>query len=672
MLIQSQTPDQVTADYDSQMQQRRENNIAPQPVIVDRLASKVRHDWDTARSHRLRENMTDRLLDCLRRRKGEYSPEKLNAIRSMGGSEIFMKLTGAKVFAAKSWISDIYTPSGDRPWSITPTPVPELPPNLEQELMQKAVQGAMQLGVPLEMMQELIEKHRKRLLDELKVEANERAEGMADHIEDALIQGDFHTEFDAFLDDFVTYPYAVFKGPIYRKEPDLKWIDLGTGQFVPQVEDKIIRKVKRVSPFDFYPSPSSKGVNDHWSIELHRLTPEDLTNMRGAAGYSNSNIAQALLQYRQGGLKEWAWNDSERQRLEGRDSIMAETETIDAIEWNGKISGLMLLEWGMDSSKVPDPYDEYQVSVMLVGNYVIRSVVNPDPRKKSDYYKACWRDVPGSFAGEALPEILSDCQDLCNAAIRALANNMGIASGPMMYYFGDRLVDGQDVTNLHPWKTIGVTESRTQSSTVPVGFFQPDSNATELLTVYERFSRYADNISGIPAYAYGSDQGAGAAKTASGLSMLLNAASKGIKQAIRSVDMNVIEPLVYKYYIHAMLDPAVDPMVKGDLHIKARGSASLLHKESNNQLVQQFLANTANPIDMQIVGVEARRKLLKETAKNLDMPISEIFPDDPMAQAMAQAAMMQQSGIAPEPQQQGQQNEARPEKAGTKRTTESS
>ncbi len=658
-MLNIQTPNQVTERANSEAATRREAGTFKQPVVLDRLAAMVRKDWETAKQHRARENLNDRLLDCLRRRKGEYSASKLSAIKSMGGSEIFMKLTGAKVHAAKSWIADIYSPSGDKPWSIEATPIPELPPNIEQELTQKAVQGALSLGVPLEVMQQLIEKHRSRLKDELKVEASERAEGMASHIEDELVQGDFHAQFDAFLDDFVTYPYAIFKGPIYRKKKSLKWVDLGTGEYEPQITDKIVKQVRRVSPFDYYPSPASVKPNDHWEIELHRLTPEDLTSMRGAAGYSNENIAKALLQYREGGLNEWVWNDSERRRLEGKDHFASQSQTIDAIEWSGKVSGLMLLEWGMNPASISDPYDEYQVSVMLVGNYVIRAVLNPDPRKESDYYKACYRDVPGSFAGEALPEILSDCQDLCNAAIRALANNMGIASGPMIYYFGDRLVDGQDVTNMHPWKAIGVTESRNQSSTVPVGFFQPDSNATELLTVYERFSRYADAISGIPAYAYGSDQGAGAAKTASGLSMLLNAASKGIKQAIRAIDLNVIEPMVGKMYVHAMLDPTVDKEIKGDLNIKARGSHSLLHKESNNQLIQQFLANTANPIDVQIVGVDARRKLLKETAKQLDMPITEIFPDDPMAQALAEAAVMSQAGIEqPQQQAEGGQSES--------------
>ncbi|WP_431786949.1 portal protein [Vibrio harveyi] len=657
-MLNIQTPDQVTAQVNAEQAKRLEANDPP-PEIIDNLAAMVRHDWESAKTQRMTENLDQRLLDCLRRRQGKYGADKLAAIRDMGGSEIFMKLTGVKVYAAKAWLADIYQPSGDRPWSLEPTPIPELPPNIENELIQKAVQGALSLGVPLEVMQGLVEKHRKRLKDELVMESRERAESMATYIEDVVTESGFHTEFDKFLDDYVTYPYAIFKGPIYRKSKELKWVDVGTGQFVPQITDKIVRQLRRVSPFDIYPSPASESINDHWLIEHHRLTPEDLTNMRGAAGYNSANIAKAILQYRKGGLREWVWNDTERDHLEGRDTFVAKTQTIDALEWSGKVSGTMLLEWGMNPANIPDPYDEYQVSVMLVGNYVIRAILNPDPRKQSDYYKACWRDVPGSFAGEALPEILSDCQDLCNAAIRALANNMGIASGPMMYYFGDRLVDGQDVTHLHPWKTIGVTESRHTSSTVPVGWFQPDSNAQELLAIYERFSSYADNISGIPAYAYGSDEGAGAAKTASGLSMLMNASAKTIKQAIRAIDMSVIEPLIEKLYIHAMLDPTVDAWCKGDLKVKARGSQSILHKEANNQLIQQFLANTANPVDLQIVGFDARRKLLKETAKQLDMPISEIFPDDEMAQLLAQAQMMQQPQPQPQPaaEKEGNANE---------------
>lgn len=652
-MVMTLTPEEVTAQLEAAESERKEN-ISYQPTpITDALAGHVRHCWDISKFER--GQTVSRFTDCLRRKKGEYSATKLQAINAMGGSKIYMKLTGAKCNAAKSWLTDIFSPAGDRPWTLKPTTVPELTPELEQKLMSEAVMGALQLGVPLEKMQELIDKHTDRLRDELYSEAENRAERMSKMIEDVLAEGKFREEFNAFLDDLTTYPAAVFKGPIYRRERAIKWIDVGNGNYQPQVEFEVRRQFRRVSPFDFYPSPACTEVDDDWVIERHRLTASDLTSMRGAAGYNNEGIAMALTQYRVGGLNEWLWGDGERLELEGKQQTQTtDTDLIDALEWSGKLSGRMLLDWGINPATVDDPYEEYQVSVMIVGHYVIRAMVSPDPLAKNDYYKACWRPIPNSFWGEALPEQLKDCQDMCNSAARALANNMGIASGPMVYYYADRVAQGQDVTKLHPWKIFGVTESRMGSSGQPLGFFQPQSNANELLQIYERFSKYADDITGLPAYAYGSDQGSGAARTASGLSMLMNAASKGIKQVIRNVDLGVIEPLITKVNTHLMLDQSVDKNMKGDVQVRARGSDSLVHKEATQAMQQQFLAQTANPIDMQIIGLDGRRELLREAAKSLDVPVDRVVPSqDMVAMQQMQAAMAQQQSTESAMEQAG-------------------
>lgn len=657
--MQFLTPDEVTEQVDSQQAQKLANERYQPTPLIDALAAHVKSCWSQAQHDR--QVVNNRLMDCLRARRGEYDPAKLAAIKSMGGSEVFMRLTSAKCGAARAWMSDIFTPAGDRPWRLESSPIPELPPKFKHKLIFEAVQGAMMLGVPMDQMQELVQKHEDRLKDELKQEADKRAERMSNKILDVMVEGNWREEFDAFLDDLVTYPFAIFKGPIYRRKKRLQWVDDGEGNFQPKAEYEVVREFKRVSPFDFFPSPSATDVNDDWCIERHRLTAADLAAMRGAAGYNGQGIAMALAEYRMGGLREWLSTDGERERLESRESSASHSTLIDALEWSGKLQGQMLLDWGMTADAIPDPMDEYLVSVMTVGNYCIRALVNPDPTDKNDYYKATWRTVPNSFYGEALPEMLSDCQNMCNAAARALANNMGVASGPMVYYIADRLAQGQDVSTLHPWKMFGATESRTGSTAAPVGFFQPSSNAQELMAIYERFSRYADDITGLPAYAYGSDQAAGAGRTASGLSMLMNAASKSIKQVVRSIDIGVIEPCVEKIYNHLMLDPTVDKGMKGDLNCHAIGSESLLHKEANQAMQQQFLAQTANPIDMQIIGLEGRRELLREAAKGLDIPVDRVIPSDEMLELRQMEMAMQQQMQQPNPQNSEQpQSEEQP------------
>ena len=624
---------------------------ATQPRIVDNLAAHVHKCWTTAKSHKV--DIADRLTNCLRRRKGEYSPQKLSDIRKQGGSEIYMNLTGTKIHAAKAWLSDLFASSNDRPFHIEVTPVPELPPEIAQSMISIAIKNAMMTaGSQQEVMamtEQVLKQHEERIKSEINEEAEARMEKMAEYIEDMMVEGDFRGEFDAFLDDLVTYPFAILKGPIYRKQKRVKWVqDKQTGRHVPKIEDKLVRKFRRVSPFDFYPSPSTTNIGDHWHIEHVRFTPSTLASMRGSKGYNSQNIAMALNDHRLG-LRQWVFEDSERERLEGKRNFNHhQYENIDGLEFTGWIQGKQLLEWGIEQ-QITDPYAEYPVTVVVVGNYTIKASVNPDPNGKPGYYKATFRSLPNSFCGEALAEIIEDIQDAANATMRALINNMAIGAQPQIAVDLAQIPQGANITSIHPgkiWQFSSKGVNGAGQSKPGINFFSPEIKANELLTVYEKFERYADDKSGIPAYAYGSDQAAGAGKTASGLSMLMNAASKSMKEVVRSVDIHVIEPLVSNLYTSAMIDPDVPEDIKGDAQVKARGSDALMHKEATAMRQAEFLATTNNPTDMQIIGPEGRRVLLESAAKAADLPAARFVPtEDELRQKLMQemAAVQQQA-----------------------------
>ena len=169
------------------------------------------------------------------------------------------------------------------------------------------------------------------------------------------------------------------------------------------------------------------------------------------------------------------------------------------------------------------------------------------------------------------------------------------------------------------------------------------------MSVYERFNRYADDITGMPAYAHGSDSGAGAAKTKGGLAMLMNAASKTMKHVVRTIDINIIEPVVEKCYNYLMLN-SEDEDIKGDLRPKARGSESLMHKEESQMRQQELLAITGNEFDMGIIGKEGRREMLSEVFKTGDIPVDRILPtreemkEKAIAQIQAEKQQLQQQG----------------------------
>ncbi|MAT95373.1 MAG: hypothetical protein CME59_22610 [Halioglobus sp.] len=626
-LVAVQTPAQVTERIEAEKARRIANGRVQyqQPEIVDALANKVRGDWQIAKS--TKQVVTQRLVDCLERRSGEYSAQKRQEIAQTQGSGIYMQLTAAKCRAAKAYLSDLYTPSGDRPFTIKPTPIPELPPQIQQKLMAEAMAVLNQSQIEPAAVAQILEKHKERLIGELMHQAEKRAEKMADHVEDMLVEGKFRTEFDAFLDDLVTYPAAIIKGPVFANRAKIKWVEV-QGQYAPQRSHEIVPEVRRVSPFDSYPSPGARAeLGGHWHIEHRRFTFSELASMRGAPGYNTLAITRALHEYRQGGLHEWIWSEEEHRRLSGQNSVYGRRETIDALEWTGTMSGQMLVDWGMNPQSVPDLVNEYPVSVIVVGNFAIRALVNPDPAGKPDYFKACWENVPGSWWGRGLPEIMADCQDMCNGVARALANNLGLASGPQVWVNNAYAEDGADYQTIYPWKIWYFRTPTTNSGQQqkPMDFFQPNSHASELMEVYERFAKYADEVTGMPAFAYGSDSGAGAAKTASGLSMLLNASSKTIKSVVHNIDIHVIEPLVEKFYNHVMMTHP-DNSIKGDAVAKARGSESLIHKEAAQARAQELLGILSNPVDQQIIGLDGRLELLKEVLNTGDMPVERILP----------------------------------------------
>jgi hypothetical protein len=178
---------------------------------------------------------------------------------------------------------------------------------------------------------------------------------------------------------------------------------------------------------------------------------------------------------------------------------------------------------------------------------------------------------------------------------------------------------------MHPWKIWQVTNDPMGSSSPAVRFTQPDDNAQTLMAVYDKFARLADDHSGIPAYLYGDLNVQGAGRTSSGLSMLMGAAGKGIRQVVGHIDGDVIKPIVHRQFVYNMRYDE-DETIKGDAQVLAKGAINLAVKETVNVRRIEFLNATANQVDMEIVGKDGRAAILREIAKGLQMPVDEIIP----------------------------------------------
>lgn len=642
----------VVAEQQRQAQAKQAAQASMQPVVQG-LAAHVRQCWSLAKTAKI--DVEKRMLKAVRSRRGEYDPDKLAQIREEGGSEIYMMLFSTKARQAQALLRDVMLGTGsEKPWSLMPTAKPEIDPATANAIAQEVMDAVMQAemsGMPLQMedIRQMLRDARVTIEARLQDEARAKCEAMEDAMEDEHQEGGFMEAMDQFLDDLTTFPTAMLKGPVLRRKPKLSWSPDGVGGYAMTIEYKIVKEWERVDPFNIYPAPWSRGVNDAWLIERHRMPRQALEELIGVEGYSEEAIRKVLEEVGQGGLHEWLSIDTMKNDAEGRTNTVSalQSDLIDALQFWGSVSGKDLLAWGIDKSMVQDPAKNYEAEVWLIGSHVIKAALNKDPICRRPYFGTGYERVPGAFWHNSLFDIVEDCQDMCNAAARALANNLGIASGPQVVVTVDRLPAGAEVNNLYPWKIHQVTSDPMGSTARAIDFFQPSSNAAELMGVYEKFSSLADEVSGIPRYMTGGEASGGAGRTASGMSMMIGNASKTIKSIATNLDVNVIEPCLALQYCWNMRY-SDDASLKGDVKVVARGARSLMTKDNAQVRRNEFLAATANPIDMQIVGLEGRAYILREAAKALDMDTDKIVPSESVLKLRAAQAQVAAQGMPPQ------------------------
>lgn len=626
------------AQLDAEEAQRIETQQAQerqQTPLITGLAGYVRKCWESARD--AKQPIERIMLSSLRQRNGEYEPGKLNDIKSAGGSEIFMMVTETKCRGAESWLRDILLDEGMVPFALKPTPIPDMPPEVESRVTESIAANVMQLiqsGMPLDaqQMSVLQEQAERDIMTEVREDAQDRADRMQKLVEDQFFEGGLLEGFDAFISDLTTYPLAVLKGPVVRRCRQLDWTQDETGAYVPQVQEKLVPTYQRVDPFRFYVEPGITRLTDGYTLEHHRLSYADLSDLIGVPGYDDEAIRAVLAE---GNNSEWLWSaEYQKSALENKYNIWrSDSDKYDTLEFWGRVSGKDLIEWGLESEEVPDPAKMYDACVWVVGSWVIKATLNYNPLGSKPYKATSFIKRPGAFWGSGVPELIADVQAMCNASARALANNMGIASGPQVEINVDRLPPGEVVTQMFPWKIWQVTNDPLGSGNPAVRFNQPDDRSTQLLGVYQQFAKMADEQSGIPAYVYGDGQVGGAGRTASGLSMLMGSAGKGIRQVVMHIDFEVIGPLVTDQYNWNM-QYVDDPAIKGDCEVVPRGAVTLANRDQVNVRRVEFLSATANPIDANILGIPGRAAILREVAKGLSMPVDEIIPTNEKLEAM--------------------------------------
>ncbi len=624
------------------------------------LAGFVRNEYQTFKRHRDNSGSgwSDRLLSALRMFNGQYDPSKLQEIAKFGGSQVYGRLVAGKVRGASSLLRDVYLNS-DRPWGLIPPSEPEIPVEVIRAILTKVqVEVADEEESGGQELDETAIRDRTLILVEqakqaAKRKAQRRTKLAEDKLDDLLQKGGFYKALSAFLADLPLFPFACIKGPTVQIVQEIDWIN---GKPIPKDVPRLT--YNRISPFDIWFTPGVADIKDAAVIERIRMTRADLNQLLDLPGYNKEAIENVLRHYGPGGyVDDWDGTDSARADLESRENPQwNQSRLITCYEYHGNVQGLMLLQSGMDPELIDDPLRDYAVEAWIIGAYTIKVQLSPSPRRRHPYWITSFEKVPGTPVGNALPDMLCDFQEMANNALRNLANNMSMSSGPQVVVREDLLSGMETGDDMYPWKrwrTISDPTATSSSTNKPIEFFQPASRAQEFLGVYKAVTEMADDASAIPRYLQGNSPGGGAGRTASGLAMLMGNASKILQTVAANVDNDVIDGALHELLDLVLLTDETD-MLDGTENVVVKGVAVAMQRETQRSRQLELLQITANPMDYGIMGPNGRATLLRNVSNTVGMPGEEIVPSEEVLQeqqaaAAKNAAMTGQPGFGNQP-----------------------
>lgn len=593
--------------------------------IADELASIVRNDFITSENYRRFSGVEERLLQAMRMRRYQYDPQDAGLV---GAVDIYMGIGALKSRAAESWINDILLNSFDKPWTIKPDPIPNLPEWLKEQVVDALEQELQSMGVP-----EDIRKRAKELKTAAQKYAVQKAKDAADametKIDNQMTEGGWRLHFAEFITHFCTFPIAILRGPIIEKKSRLNW----DGNKVQEVQQSIYTD-RVINPFDFYPAMNSTTTQDgSFVIERFSAQPSFLHTCLDLPGFDNKALRDIINEYGKDGFSEYLRPDYQRRYLEDKYQSTEDIKTIDVLIWNGKMQGNQLMR---NNVMVPDPQRYYEAEIWTVNNRTIRAILNPYPLQQRPLFSTSFVKVPGSLWGEGLLDILRDVQRICNSACRSIVRNMSFSSGPIGEVDVSRLQEGEVPQDFTPYKLYHVNPDMSGNNKPAFNFNEVPNVTDKLMDVFDRFMKLADDLSGIPAYVLGNPAVAGAGRTMGGLSMLMQNAAKGIKNCILNVDRDVIEPRITLQY-NLNMKYSDDPDIKGDAQIVSSGASGLLQRELAQQKITEMMQIFTPFIQAGLIDPKGAKVLLRESMKNTGLPVDLIipnpYPDDAIIQA---------------------------------------
>ncbi len=587
-----------------------------------------------------------RWLRAYRNYRGVYGNDM--AFTESEKSKVFVKITKTKVLAAYGQMIEVLFSSGKFPVGIEPTPVPEQIAEYAHISSSKKQQDTespygfpgdgqdLKPGATLDnILGGLEEKYQggdfvegpaTNSAKEPQISPAEEAAGnMEKLIHDQLEEASAVTVLRHALFEASLLGTGVIKGPFTYEQSSHNWIkndETGENEYKPKI--KLVPRIESVSCWDFYPDPDAVRLEDaEYVIQRHVYTRTQVRDLMNRPFFRKEAIRESL---NMGPSYEARGYEASLQDRESTDEF--DKNRYEILEFWGTMDAKLAMEAGLELEDEMDEMDEIQVNAWICNGQVIRLVLNPFTPTRLPYLVCPYEINPYQFFGVGIPENMDDAQTIMNGHARMAIDNLALAGNLVFDIDETLLVPGQDM-KVFPGKIFRRQSGMPGQAIHGVKF---PNTSTENLMMFDRFRQLADEATGIPSYSHGTTGVQSTTRTAAGMSMLMGAAALSIKTVIKNIDDFLLRPLGETLFAWNMQFNTETPEIKGDLHIKARGTTSLMQKEVRSQRLMTFLQVASN---QNLAPFVRWHSILSEIAKSLDIEPEKLINDPEKAAIFA-------------------------------------
>jgi hypothetical protein len=618
----------------------------PSTQSMNRLSMRIDDTFRRHVEHRMQSGVDAMLLKSMLMARAQYSADEISRFKlDKLPSDIFTPLCQTKIRAATSQLVEIFNSPSDKPWTMKASPVADVPDFVAEEQL-KAIMMAFLAKVQLEgripdetEAQIFGNDQMGIVLEHEKQWADVRAARMEKQIHDYMVQGGWVQAFSEYANYIAYYGTGIIKGPIPRTmKRKTHELSQKTRTWKYTLADREVLCYEAVNPWDCYPAPGAKNVNDGplcikvrfnvhdlWQFAAHKAKD---ANDKGR--WFKDTVKALLARYPKGGVKlENDGFELTRAYLENDGANDVEKCQMEGIEFFGEVRGSDLLDLGIRKNDDNSPIEEetyYEVHAISIAGYVVYcKVINMcigRPISKGVFY-----EVPDSWWGDSIAMRCESAQRVMNSALRNLVNNMAMASGPGVVVKDiERLADkGPNALKIRPWKVWPLNPGAMGQTDIPIVPLEFSSHVAELINLFQAMKQQADDDSGIPAYTYGNNSNmTGALRTSSGLAQMMESTNRVMKMVVMVTDREVIRHAVQLTFDYEMVY-GKNMAIKGDCEINPSGTMGKILQEKKRSFILQVINILPQILQIRQQDPELGNLMLRILFEEADIPNADKY-----------------------------------------------